>query len=86
MKRQASPQLAARRREVVSLTHTTEHYAALVAEHEQDPYLHKQWLQETERENSTARDATEGLPVAPGQQLIFPGNTPADDSCAGRSP
>jgi hypothetical protein len=63
---------------------TAEHYAALVAEHERDPYLLKQWLQETERGNSTARDVAERPPAGHSQQPVSPGASPADDSCAER--
>jgi hypothetical protein len=64
---------------------TPEHYAALVAEHKRDPlYLAKKWVEETNRENSTARDAAEGPADGYDQQSVSSGDIPADDSSAGR--
>lgn len=40
-----------------------EHYAALAAEHERDPYLHELRRKESERDNPTAPDGAEGRPL-----------------------
>ena len=57
-----------------------EHYAALVAEYERDPYQRDLWTEETEPENSTAGDGVQGPPDKPGLLRVSPENAPADDS------
>ena len=58
-----------------------EHYAALVAEHERDPYGYARYFQTADQENSAGCDAAAGPSAGDGDQPVSPENAeyPAED-------
>ena len=57
-----------------------EHYAALVAEFERDPYQNDLLIKDSERKNSTAGDDGQDLPDGPGQPPVSPENLHGESS------
>lgn len=63
-----------------------EHYAALIAEDERDPYGYERWFQKTDQENSAGSDISAGSSGGHAAQPVSPENFPEDDLMAGGSP